>query len=622
MNLKIIHSDFEINLVDTSFTMVEENNWFSDKVFSKYTFPIAKNFTDAEDAALNFILENTAQGVNTIFDVYFYVLDEEHEAVMEIERIVGRKVEFQVRYGFEEFPNFDKKLAQLPLHKFELVGETIYQHAKDKISLGHPATDYNFPQIFTDQFDTETPQWQAFLGRINNYTGTVFVQNEYDAIDDLQLNRNVIQPLPSLLYVLKAGFADKGYALSGDILNDPEFKDAWLFSLSEFYSAISNDNKQEMVVNADEFDSEIDANGLFCYYEETIVLPTPGRYKIAGNLYVRHNKALGLALGIPYSSAGFHLDGELVDRWTNTQKAERYFNIDVNVEVPPGNSNIDLRFFSTQYRDAYVNGELVRDANILDVTVTQLVAYNPDGSPIPTLISPNEIDLTACVPDCTFGDLYKAIKLWKNYGISIEENTVYIDLVKDQLGKGVPKDLSHKEIMEPERTSNQGKTFELKFTEIQSDVYDFPSIYIDHNGATQLPYVAKEGTEEIIIDAVPLPRKSEGGVLTAHGFLDDKQKIQLVLYNGTTGGLNLCNDPAPLMLTAIYVNYYQEWIDFLLNTVTYLWTFNDFDINVRDLKTKTTVYAYGVYHVIYQLSKKNLGADDIIQTEIETYSIK
>ena len=100
------------------------------------------------------------------------------------------------------------------------------------------------------------------------------------------------------------------------------------------------------------------------------------------------------------------------------------------------------------------------------------------------------------------------------------------------------------------------------------------------------------------------------------------KKIQLVLYNGTTGGLNLCNDPAPLMLTAIYVNYYQEWIDFLLNTVTYLWTFNDFDINVRDLKTKTTVYAYGVYHVIYQLSKKNLGADDIIQTEIETYSIK
>ena len=121
------------------------------------------------------------------------------------------------------------------------------------------------------------PQWQAFLGRINNYTGTVFVQNEYDPIDDLQLNRNIIQPLPSLLYVLQAGFADKGYALSGDILNDPEFKDAWLFSLSEFYSAISNDNKQEMVVNADEFESEVDANGLFCHYEKTIVLPTPGR---------------------------------------------------------------------------------------------------------------------------------------------------------------------------------------------------------------------------------------------------------------------------------------------------------------------------------------------------------
>src|SRR5690606_4358157 len=107
-----------------------------------------------------------------------------------------------------------------------------------------------------------------------------------------------------------------------------------------------------------------------------------------------------------------------------------------------------------------------------------------------------------------------------------------------------------------ERTFNQGKTFELKFTDVDSDIYEFPSIYIDHTGITQSPYVAKEGTEEIIIDAVPLPLKTESSVRTAHGFIDDKQKIQLVLYNGFNGGLNTCLDPSALMMTAIYENYY------------------------------------------------------------------
>src|SRR5690606_13794278 len=250
MNLKIIHSDFELKLVDTSFTMVEENNWFSDRIFTKYTYHISKVLTDAEDAALKFITEYAARNVATVFDVAFYVLDVEHKAVMEIEKIIGRKLEFQIRYGFEEFPNFEKKLAQLPLHQFVLEGETIYEHAESMIGLEE--ADYNFPTIFTDQFDKESPQWHAFEGRINNYTGSAFLVNEYDAGEDLQLNRNIMQPLPSLLYVLKQGFADQGYILAGDILTDPEFSKAFLYSLSEFYSTITDAGKQEMLVKCDD----------------------------------------------------------------------------------------------------------------------------------------------------------------------------------------------------------------------------------------------------------------------------------------------------------------------------------------------------------------------------------
>lgn len=615
MNLKIIHSDFQLNLVDTSFTMIEENNWFSDKIFSKYTFPITKTLTDGEDAAFNFISQCAARRVRTIFDVIFYVLDVEHQAVMEIEKIVGRKIQFQIVYGFEEFPNFEKKLAQLPLHKFVLSGETIFEHAADKIALAN--ADYNFPQIFTDQFDTESPQWEAFLGIINNYTGTVFVENEYDIGEDLQLNRNIMQPLPSLLYLLKTGFLEKGYELAGDILLDPEFKDAYIYSLSEFYSTITDEGKQEMLVKTDEFIGIEDFAPFFHIYETEIIIAEPGKYKLAGNLYLRdasqsHDRQ---ANGI------FRLNGVTLAEYY-TGEEEGYAMMDINFEILPGESDVVLSFTAISREYAVQGGIPVYDATLLDVTISQLTKYNPDGSANPTLILPNEIDLTKCVPDITFGELYTRIKLWKNYGIDIIDDKVYMNKVVNELGKGTPKDLSHKEVMEPERTFNQGKTFELKFTEIDSKDYEFPALYIDNNGVTQSPYVPKEGSEEIIIDAVPLPRKSENGILTAHGFLDDKQKLQLVLYTGLTGSLNLTNDPAALMMTAIYASDYKLWIDFLLNTLGYLWTFNDFDINVRDLRAKTTVFAYGIYHVIVQLSKKNTGTDGIIQTEIETYSIE
>jgi len=599
--------------------MVEENNWFSDKIFSKYTFPIKKTLTDAEDAAFKFISNFAARNVTTIFDVYFYVLDVEHKAVIEIEKIVGRQIEFQVRYGFEEFPNFDKKIAQLPLHKFELSGETIYEHAESKNPLAYPDTDYNFPRIFTDQFDKESPQWEFFEGSINNYTGTVFLENEYDVDDDLQINRNIMQPMPSLLYILKTGFAEKGYTLDGDILDDPDFKNAFLYSLSSFYSAISDAGKQELLVKCDDNLGRHPVYTLHYLFQEQILIAAPGKYKISGNLFLQ--PPLDGPFGSHLAQGAIKVDGVEIGSWTHVGLMEKFVFLDLNFEVLPGQSNLELEFIGLAANYRIVGGTRVFDATVLDITVTQLTSYNPDGSANPTLITANEIDLTKCVPDVTFGDLYKAVKLWKNYGVSIEGNTVYINLVRNMLGKGTPKDLSHKEVMEPERTFNQGKTFELKFTEVESDDYDFPSIYIDHNGITQSPYVTKEGTEEIIIDAIPLPRKTENSVLTAHGFIDDNQKIQIILYNGLVSGLNVTMDPQNLMIPSVYENDYKDWIDFLLNSIGYLWTFNDFDINVADLRDKTTVFAYGIYHVVYQLSKKNV-APGIIQTEIETYSIE
>ena len=62
-----------------------------------------------------------------------------------------------------------------------------------------------------------------FDGIINNRyqkSGSwIFPRNE--VVNDTDVaNRNIIHPLPYLLYVLEIGFKDAGFILSGDVLND------------------------------------------------------------------------------------------------------------------------------------------------------------------------------------------------------------------------------------------------------------------------------------------------------------------------------------------------------------------------------------------------------------------
>ena len=613
MQIKIIHSNFQINLIDTSFSMVEENNWFNQKSMSKFTYPITVTLTDEQISELNFITEHYRSNTTTVFEVVFFVMEKEFEAKFEIERIVGRKITGQVRYGLEEFPNFDLKLAQLDLHNFELTGESIYEHAETIIAQTWPAVDYNFVQVHTKKLDTDSEQWAAFEGRINNYDGTDFLENEYDTENDLQLNRNVMQPMPYLLYLLKKGFEKGGYTLAGDILNDPEFKKATIHHLSEYYYTINDAEKQELILKTDEYDSLNDkGQGV---YETEITIAEPGRYAIAGNLFLRN-----YPFPFHVARAALYFNEERIGYWSTAQN-EKFILLDEVVEVLPGESNLELRFNSNQKPFNTVGGTQVNDATILDITITQLNAYDANGDAIPTLVQPNEINLPKCVPDITFGKLFETIRDWKNYEASFDNNVVTMNKIVTQLGTTPVVDLSTKEIKEPEVETNQGNQYELKFQEINSEDYEFQSVLVDANGIVQSPYTKEEDAEEILIDAIPLPLKMDGGVRTADGFMDDKSKLQIILYNGLSGGINVAEDPVNLLIPQIYENDYAEWIDFLLNSMDYKWTFNTNSVEIKDLNTRSTVYAYGLFHCVKKYTHKHLGRG-VISTEIELASLK
>ena len=49
-------------------------------------------------------------------------------------------------------------------------------------------------------------------------------------------NKNIIHPMPYLLYVLKAGFKDAGFQLMGDILSDEHLLQRCIFTDKNYYT--------------------------------------------------------------------------------------------------------------------------------------------------------------------------------------------------------------------------------------------------------------------------------------------------------------------------------------------------------------------------------------------------
>ncbi|MAR57234.1 MAG: hypothetical protein CMM93_08635 [Rickettsiales bacterium] len=615
MDLKILHSEFEISLQDSSFSTIEENNWFTDQFVAKYTYPFSITLTPELQEAFSFIQDVNATGVVTIWDIVFYVFEKEHDAVLEIKSCLGDTMKLEVRYGFEEFPNYGKKLAQLPLYKEVLSGETIRERAEDLIGLTFPATDYNFPAVHTEKFDTETDQWAFFEEIINNYNGTSFLENTYDAQNDIQENRNIMQPMPSLLYVLQKGFEDAGYTLEGDILEDTDLKPLFIHAISDFYSSITDGGKEEIQILSDEYDSTEFVNGrLFGHYSYTHTFTEAGRYKVSGNLFVR---------AVPFPPkpgyAGFLLDGE---QWAayGTFMEEEFFLLDGVIEVLPGQENMVLHFSSFQRATTQVGGTTVTDATILDITIVQLTKYNANGDVVPTLLNPTEIDLTQCVPDITFGDLHTFCKRLKNFDTVIGDGVVTMNYVLEQLKSQEVFDLQDFETAVPERIFNQGKTIELKYQDTGNDDYPAEKVLVDINGVTTPPYVVPEGSKEISLDAVVLPLATRGGVTTALDFTGESTKLQLIRYSGLINGLNLCRSASGLSIQSIYQTQYQEWIQLLLSNVEFNWSFYCSLLDVYSLKLQNRVFAYGRYHTIKKLTREKIS-NETINVTLETIEL-
>lgn len=607
---KLIHSSFQLDLTPFKISDTEENNWFSDSFFLKYSFPFEIDLENDLDIAFGFISQYNSDSVETYFDLLYVHGDKIEKAVLEIESF-QEKLSCTLRFGFEQLPSFDKNLSELSLDNFALEeGITIFEHAESIITQTWPDVNYNFPQVHVDKYDTSEGLWENFGGIINNRVDGAFLLNTVDTTEDITYNRNIMQPMPSFLHILQRGMIDAGYVLSGKILTDELISKAYLYADVDYFKRLSIEDVNFFQMSEDAVE-KVDAGYDFqmARYAGTIVLTTPGKYNILGTVYLA---------GVFIGRQSFEI------RYRNTllysfSKVTLYPHVGVSVPVDiVFETIVDLNPHDITVKSYQRESE---NQMIFDLDFLLLRANDSTGSATPSVINENKIDLTKAVPEINFGDFVKVIKNWFNYDLTIENKMAIMNPVEDEINHEDAEDLQFTEIKRPLRKFTQGNSFLLKFQDVDNKDYKYDPVFQNKDGILNSNYVTDDKTTTIEIDALPLPLLTRNGSQTAHAFESNNSKVFLVKYDGIYNGNNLAQRPIEFLIPAVHARYWENWFGFRIFAQAFNWGFKVWDERLIKIKAKTKIFAYNRFHIIKNINKTEIAPEQFT-VEIETNTLK
>jgi hypothetical protein len=607
---KLIHSSFELDLSPFKISDTEENNWFSDSFFLKYSFPFEIDLEDDLDVAFGFISQYNSDEVETYFDLLYVHGDSIEKAVLEIESH-QEKLSCVLRYGFEQLPSFDKKLSELSLEKINLnSGVTIYQHAETIITQTWPTVNYNFPQIHTDKYDTTDGIWENFGGILNNRVSGVFLENTVDTVEDITYNRNIMQPLPYFIHILQRGMIDAGYELSGKILTDEIITKACLCGDVDYFKRPTLQDPID-IIQMSEDAASTNVNGSQNFYSHTI-LAAPGKYNIQGTIKSLRWSNYWCTFTIKYRNTILFQQKSYPTNWQHGT-TWRDYAVDITFETIVDFNPHDITI------EGYINYS--QQQTIIDLSITTVILFDSTGTAIPTVENENKVDLTKAVPDITFGDFVKIIKNWFNYDLDIVGNYAVMNPIEDEINYNDAEDLQFAEIKRPLRKFTQGFSFLLKFQDIESNDYKFDPVFKDRDSVLNSKYIVDDKTTTIEINALPLPLLTRNSVQTSHAFESNDSKVYLVKYDGLYNGNNLAQSTIEYQIPSIHLRYWEKWFEFRIFTQAFSWGFKAWEEQLLKIKAKTKIFAYGRFHIIKNINKTETVPGQF-NIEIETNTLK
>jgi hypothetical protein len=571
MTDSFVTSQFVLDLSRISISYQEENPRFKDTFFTQYSLP----FEFQMNADLRLRMGNytalNATGLKKKYGGYHIIDGRVRKGTLEILSVEGNLVSAQIDSGFEQLPNFEKKLCDLPLLRQRV--PDIYEHAKEICTQKYPSVNYNFPLVVYPK-DTAQKGWEHFLQFINLGNGVDgFTRNEPNR------SYNIIHPMPYLLYVLKAGFADAGYELAGDILTDEDFSQQVLYSNIPYYLTTAQQEHELTAV------------------APTYEFPTAGTWRL-----VCDNQRINLP---PTPSKGettlrLKLDNVVIREFTFERSDTLSFTQLLTIDTTTQTLALEI--------DGTPQPQLTMNLNIV-------AQHSEDGNVIEQVINPNIVDLKRAVPDVTFGELVKTVKNWKNYDMTIEGNKLYMNRIKLE-ERNRAKDFRPWEIREPKKTFLTKQSYLIKFPEMDDKAYQLPIVQVTANSYQVLsPQEASKLTEvtEVQIGGYCLPFVVYKGKYAPIARKSGEQTIGLIWYDGKLGFRKSLTPPQ-------VADYWKDWYKMRIAAAEYTWSFICNKNQFRHINLRDTILAYKQRMLIKSINKTVLDPQHY-QVEITTIAI-
>lgn len=564
-----ITSQFVLDLSRIAISYQEENPRFKDTFFTQYSLP----FEFQMNADLRLRMGNyTALNATKLKKKYdgYHVLDgRARKGTLEILSLEGNLVSAQIDSGFEQLPNFEKKLCDLPLLRKRI--PDIYTHANEIVAKKYPEVDYNFPKVVYPK-DKSQKGWELFFQFINNYGSEGFIRNEANR------NYNIMHPMPYLLYVLKTGFADAGYELAGDILTDEDFTQQVLYSNTPYYLTTA---QQEHTLTA---------------IDPTYEFTTAGTWRL-----VCDNQPISGEVNIRLK-----LDNVIIREFSFEKPETLSFTQVLTIDTT--GQTLVLEIEGTPQPQLSMNLNIVAQ-------------HSEDGNVIEQVINPNIVDLKRAVPDVTFGELVKTIKNWKNYDMFIEGHKLYMNRIKVE-ERIHAKDFRPWEVREPKKTFLTKQSYLIKFPEMDDNAYQLPVVQVTADSyqvlnvqeATQLTNVT-----EIQIGGYCLPRIMYEGIYTTIARKSGEQTIGMIWYDGLHNGQNNAGFRKTLT-PPLVAEYWKDWYKMRIAATEYTWSFVCNKNQFRHIALRDTILAYNQRMLIKSINKSVLDKEHY-QVEITTITI-
>lgn len=629
--LEFIHQDFKLDLTYLKPTYNEENIWFKTDIESDYSFPF-------EIPYLEWVKISNINEYNSVDKrgVFFGMLNQDgvvQDARLTVNEIQGKKITATLMVGFEGLTSFDVKLSELGLAKFPV--ENLKNHALDCITKSYPDVDYNFGLVHTAKYDAKSDEFYGFEGAINNYRSGFFIDNILEPDTNLDMIRNIMQPLPYLLYLLKKGFEYDGKILAGDVLNIPELQRGLVFCDNSYFDAASKESLlfQVGVRDFKELDKVVNlthnVSANVYKYTHEVTITKRGDYLLFGQIYLVWHYYASLTgffyltpvncvvKRIRYGQETIlksyfrksPIEGAYFDSYKTTSTEfllDDEYTFEVGDRIVFEKLEVD--------RIAGINDTIDSNPYVCDFKLIPIRYLEQNGTPILSVKDKNEIDLSLCVPDMTFKTLVEQVMKLKKLDLSIENNMVYMNRVVDKISaRQNAIDLSKTEIEDPLLSITSGKSYELKFTDAESnDTYKYDSIYVDKSGIKTNIYNASKDTTPITLDVLPLPESIVGGVKSCFAFSDEKNKLRLVSFipipfTGNDSQVPITFQDYKFLMPYIYETDYKKWFDFSIKSTSYQWE------NIVSVEQMSRVfvnsisYAYSNYHVLKEIEKERIN---------------